>query len=153
MPEISTQYRSEPFVLRKQISNITNGTGRQRGVCISSRLSDGVTVFFFFLISAELWRHLREVWTQMSEKKNYLSRRCPSRKVGAPSTGSGTLQRLDILRAWETLRTLKLALPDVIYNDKASLFMQAPLRPFQPRGQTQIRSDQSLSCVRLFATP
>ena len=63
------------------------------------------------------------------------------------------MQRLDILRAWETLRTLKLALPDVIYNDKASLFMQAPLRPFQPRGLTQIRSDQSLSCVRLFATP
>ena len=83
----------------------------------------------------------------MSEKKNYLRRRCPSRKVGAPSTGEGNLQGLDILHGWETLRTLKMALPDAIYNDKASLSMQAPLRLFQPRGLTQIRSDQSLSCV------
>lgn len=73
----------------------------------------------------------------MSEKKNYLRRPCPNRKVGAPSTGAGTLQGLDILHGWETLRTLKMALPDTTYNDKASLSMQAPLRPFQPRGLTR----------------
>lgn len=70
-------------------------------------------------------------------EKNHLRRCYHNRKVGAPSMGAGTLQGLDVLHGWETLRTLKMALSDAVYNDKASLSTQVPFRPFYPQDLTR----------------